>query len=52
MRNPGQKNRSGLAAGVEAHAVGFRAGEMNRPAALWTQLIASSFTRVGYPVVA
>jgi len=30
-KNPGQLSRPGLTAGVYAHAVGFRKGEMNRP---------------------
>jgi hypothetical protein len=50
LKNPGQMNCPGLAASVDAHAVGFRKGESTRLTVRWKQVIAPSYTGVGYPV--
>lgn len=50
IKNPGQMNRPGLTASVDAHAVRFRKGESTRLTVRWMQVIASSYTGIGYPV--
>ena len=50
IKNPGRMNRPRLTASVDAHAVGFRKGESTRLTVRWMQVIASSYTGIGYPV--
>ncbi len=49
MKKPRPVGLTGAGGGHKAHAIWLRKGEINRLAVRWKQVIASSFTGVGYP---